>query len=619
MHKKAAVLWGTILVSGAILASSTNIFAVETTKNVIKAGVVTISVRRQHDSVRPGGKSALAVNFELEKDWHFYASAKTAPGDMNLKIKPLPEDNSITFSQPVWPQAQWYFDKISNKKLEVFSNKFTVFLPFSVASTALSADEPITANVDIVIEGAVCSDIQCRVPDFGSLKTMIEIAPGALMDKPKFTLPGAFSGPLTSDVKTPLYSLWFALGLAFLAGLALNIMPCVWPVLPIIVMRIVEQARQSKAKSVAMGFTFCSGILLFFACLAAANIILHLFYATALQWGDQFRNPGFVAAMVILLIVMAQFCFGVFTIGLPSSVGSPNAKKNAGGAPVAGKAGSDKGFATAVGMGFLAAILGTPCSFAILATAFAWAQAQKPALGTFTIMVIGLGMAAPYMVLTALPGLLKRLPKAGRWMELFKQGIGFVLLMIAVKLIAALPTGQRTNILYFAVVLGFCVWMWGNWVGYSTALSRKLIVRIIAVVLAVSAGLIFLPAPKPSAIDWQDYDADLIEQSLAENRPVLIKFTADWCFSCQVVEKIVYENKDISRLIKQKGVLTIKADTTGRNEPATIALKNLYNEPGVPVSILYVPGQKQPVRWRGINFGDELKKQLENLQAQKPQ
>jgi thiol:disulfide interchange protein DsbD len=130
-------------------------------------------------------------------------------------------------------------------------------------------------------------------------------------------------------------------------------------------------------------------------------------------------------------------------------------------------------------------------------------------------------------------------------------------------------------------------------------------------VLAVAAGFAFLPAAKPSLIDWQKYDAAAIKTALSENKSVLIKFTADWCLSCQVVEKTVYSRKDIAELIKQKGVLPIKADTTLRDYPATIALKELYNEPGVPVSILFVPGTDEPVRWRGLAFGDELKSALE--------
>ena len=99
----------------------------------------------------------------------------------------------------------------------------------------------------------------------------------------------------------------------------------------------------------------------------------------------------------------------------------------------------------------------------------------------------------------------------------------------------------------------------------------------------------------------------VIDAAIAEKKPVLMDFTADWCLSCQVVDKTVYSRKDIADLIKQKGVLAIKADTTVSDYPATIALKDIYNEPGVPVSILFVPGQNEPMRWRGLSFGDELK------------
>jgi len=341
---------------------------------------------------------------------------------------------------------------------------------------------------------------------------------------------------------------------------------------------------------------------LFFASLAGVNIILQIFYGTALQWGDQFRNPGFVAGMALLLVVLALFMFDVFTITVPSSISE--------------KIGSGKGYCGAVGMGFLAAILSTPCSFAILAAAFAWAQAQPWPLATVAIMVIGVGMAVPYAILTSMPGLLKRMPKPGRWMELFKQAIGFILLIIAVKMIAALPEVRRMNVLYFAVVLGFSVWMWGRWIGYNTKLLHKWLIRIIAIALVVSAGWVFLSAPASERISWQDYDATLVETALAEQRPVLIKFTADWCLSCQVVEKTVYSREDIGQLIEEKGVLAIKADTTVKNHPATFALKNVYNEPGVPVSILFVPGEKNAIRWRSMSFADELKALLEKLSSE---
>jgi thiol:disulfide interchange protein len=582
-----------------ILASAVNV-SVASADSVINSDVVTISIEQQYETVAPDSNSALAFHFEMKKSWHFYASAETAPGGMNLKIKPSVETKDvITFSQPIFPSSHSYFDKTLNEKIEVFSGNFTVFLPFHVG-------EPRTAgtytdiDIEIGIEGAVCSDVQCRVPDFGKLSSSIKIAPVTTKGEAKFVLPKATeqSKPV-SPVGVASYSVWFALGLAFLAGLSLNIMPCVWPVLPVIVLRLVEQAKQDKSKSIVSGLFFCLGILLFFASLAAANIVLQVFYGQVLQWGDQFRSPAFVTAMAILLVVLALFMFDIFTVTVPSSV--------------AAKSGSGKGYLGTVGMGFLAAILSTPCSFAILAAAFAWAQAQPLLLAAVAIMVIGVGMAAPYVILTSMPGLLSRLPKAGRWMELFKQGIGFVLLGIAVKLIGAVPQTSRIGVLYFAVALGFCVWMWGGWVSYDTKLSRKWLIRTIAIALAVAAGWSFLRAPAKELIDWQGYDANLIETARTEGKPVLIKFTADWCLSCQAAEKIVFSRKDIAELIKSKGILAIKADTTTNDSPATAALKNVYNEPGVPVTFLFTPGRKGPVIWRGISFANELKSLLEKL------
>jgi thiol:disulfide interchange protein len=563
-----------------------------------KIDVVTFWAEQQFDEIAPGGKSAIAIHFELEKDWHFYASADTAPGGMNLKFEPNEQGSQVlTFSKPIFPKADWLFDEALGKKVEVIGDKFTGYLPFSVT---VDTPQPKTIVVDIGIEGAVCTETQCRVPDFGSIKIEVKIASDAATAQPKFNLPE----PQKSTVLTGQwadYSVWAALILAFVAGLSLNIMPCVWPVLPIIVMRLVEHAKQSKGRTIVMGLGFCLGILLFFACLAGANIILQVFYGQVLQWGDQFRSPGFLTVMAMLLVVLALFMFGLFTVSVPSSL--------------AAKSGPGKGYGGAVGMGFLAAILSTPCSFGILAAAFAWAQSQPMALATLAIMIIGIGMAAPYAILTAIPALLSKTPKPGRWMELFKQAIGFVLLVIAVKLLAALPGERRMGVLYFALVLSFSVWMWGNWVGYGTAAPRKWVIRVIAVALAVAAGFAFLPGPKPSLVDWQKYDAAVIDSSLAANKPVLIKFTADWCLSCQVVEKTVYSRKDIADLIKQKEVVAIKADTTLKDYPATIALKELYNEPGVPVSILLVPGQSAPQRWRGLAFGDDLKTALEKLPA----
>jgi thiol:disulfide interchange protein DsbD len=152
--------------------------------------------------------------------------------------------------------------------------------------------------------------------------------------------------------------------------------------------------------------------------------------------------------------------------------------------------------------------------------------------------------------------------------------------------------------------------MWGTWVTYGSKLSRKLLVRGIAALLVVLAFWFFF---RPELVDWQDYDRGLIESAKSEQTPILIKFTAGWCTNCEIVDKFVFGRKDVAKLIDKKGVLTIKGDTTKTGQPATFDLSNVYKEPGVPVTILFLPGESEPVRLRELFFADELKALLEEL------
>lgn len=557
--------------------------------------IVNITLSTQHDTVSVDSSSVLKLHFKLKDEWHLYASKETAPGGMNLKLTPQ-ENEAIIFSQPLLPEPQKYLDELSGKQIDVFSGEFDVYIPFKVSDKAANKE---AIGLQVVVDGSTCSDMQCRfMSGDTSVDTTVNVGESAT--EAKFTLPVLSSKKTVAIADSTLsFSIWFALLLALVAGLTLNIMPCVWPVLPVIVLRIVDQAKKKQSGSFFMGLAFCSGIMLFFAGLAAGNIILHVFYGSALQWGDQFRNPAFVAAMGLLMVVLALFMFDVFSVTVPSSISS--------------KTGNANGFISTIGMGILAAILSTPCSFGILAAAFAWAQGQPLLPATIVIMTIGIGMAIPYLILTSMPSVLKKMPRPGKWMELIKQTVGFILLVIAVKLIAALPDDRKMRVIYFAVLLSFCLWMWGSWVSFNTMKIKKYIIRAIAVTLAIWMGFLLLPAPKKSLIDWEKYDAQKIQTAIEDNRAVLIKFTADWCLSCQAVEKLVYGRKDIADLLKQKNVLVIKADTTDRDYVATKALKNIYNEPGVPVSILLAPGQEDTSRWRQIHFADSLKKALERL------
>jgi thiol:disulfide interchange protein DsbD len=553
----------------------------------IRDETAEIKLLFQHQPVAPDSNSAIQIQFNLAKDWHFYADEKTAPEGMELKV--TGQGQGLVFGKAVFPKGDLYFDKFTGKKLEVFSNNFSIYLPFAV-NTKIQNSE-----VKVTIKGLACSEQLCK-PTSYEITKKLDISASADMSKPAFSIPvGAATAEVSQNSQTPAQ---VALPLAILAGLLLNVMPCVWPVLPIIVMRLVGQAKQNVAKSIALGLAFAAGIMLFFAVLAAVNIILKLGFGLVFQWGDQFRNPAFVTGMALLMVVLALYMFGVFTFGIPASVSS-------------GK--QSGGLAGSVGMGFLAAVLSTPCSFAILTFVLAWAQTQPITFATITILLIGVGMALPYVILTSMPKLLAKIPKPGRWMELFKHATGFVLLGIGVKLLEAVQADKIIDILYYAVVLAVCVWMWGVCVSYETPAVKKFVIRLAAIILAVAFGFLLLSGPQKAIIDWQPYNAEVIAAAQKENRPVIIDFSADWCLSCKILDKTVFSSKQIGDLIKQKGVLAIKADTTRYDYPATIALREIYKEPAVPVTVLLLPGKETPIKLAGNLIKNELVKNLQSL------
>jgi thiol:disulfide interchange protein len=612
----ACALWQTFVLAAICFAADENPDGQE---SIVSTGVADsvelVKYENEFSSVhlepaRMNEQVGIVVIFTGTHDLHYYANSATAPA-AGLELKVEAKSDDFDFRDAVFPKWEIFTDPLG-REVEVYAGDFTVFIPIEKEKIPTPTGITYKSSVEVKIAGIACTSKICLSPfektlpmkiDWGTRDTWSRISPGSVSGSniaAEEAGNGSEFGVTSETAKEQEYSIWFALTLAFIAGLALNIMPCVWPVLPLIIMRIVDQSKAGKRQSVMMGLVFCIGILLFFACLAGINIVLQSFYDRSLNWGDHLRNPIIVMALVLLLVVMALFMFGVFTITVPSSI--------------AGKSGSGKGYAGSVGMGFLAAILSTPCSFGILTVAFVWAQGQSLFLGTLAIMVIGLGMAVPYAILTSVPGWLKRLPRGGRWMELFKQSLGFILLIIAVKLVKAVPGAEKINLLYFAVILSFCIWMWAAWVPFGTKLSRKLIIRGIAVLLAVSAFWFFF---RPELVDWQDYNRELIESARAEQRPVLIDFTADWCANCEIVDKFVYQRKDIANLIDEKGVLAIKGDTTEAGQPATVDLKDVYHEPGVPVTILFLPDEAEPVRFRGLFFGKELKDLLEKLPDKK--
>ena len=204
-------------------------------------------------------------------------------------------------------------------------------------------------------------------------------------------------------------------------------------------------------------------------------------------------------------------------------------------------------------------------------------------------------MAAPHALLAAFPVLLKRLPKPGRWMEILKQSTGFVLIGVAIWLIS---TVERWGwVAGYAAVLTFALWMWGTWVRYDAPLKSKLIVRGLAVALAVGAGAWMLSPPGELAVKFEPFEPSRIAAETAEGRVVLVEFTAKWCTSCKWIELTVFDDQEVADEIRRLDVLAMKADVTNAGPAKSMLYEQLKG--AVPLTVVYPPGGGRPVMLTG--------------------
>lgn len=542
------------------------------------------------EAVRIGTRPGLAVIFEGTKDLHYYARSETAPSP-GLQLKVEASAAGIEFGSAEFPPWQKFVDATGHS-VEVYVGDFRVLIPIAKSPAAGQAG-PITVH----IRGIACTSQLCLPPFNKTVTTTVDFS--AAGSWPHMAQPEAVRQAVSSySYSTAVYYL-----LALVAGLSINIMPCVLPVLPLVLLRLVNQPKHGGTGRIASGLAFSGGVVGFFAVFALVSAIVNLATGSVLDLNSLFRYPTAVVVLFLAIVFFGLAMLDVVTLTLPSGL--------------AGRSGATSGLAGSAGMGFFAGLLSTPCSGALLGFVLVWAQTQPLLVSSVAIVLMGVGMALPYTILVLVPSLIDRIPKPGYWMEIFKKSTAFLLFFIAVKLtLAALPKERLLNVLMYGIIFSFCVWMWGKWVDFTTPTPRKWTIRMSAWLIAILAGLWLLPTPGSSAqatVAWQPYDATLVQQAVAQNRPVLLDFMADWCTNCKIVDRRVYHDPEIAKLLQEKGVLAVKADTTVIDYPATKDLQQVYGEAGnVPVSILLAPGGAQE-KLRGIFNKEQLVRILKQL------
>jgi thiol:disulfide interchange protein DsbD len=370
-------------------------------------------------------------------------------------------------------------------------------------------------------------------------------------------------------------------------------MPCVLPVIALKILGFVGQAKDEPRQVRQLGFIYALGVLVSFLVLAGLVIGVKAAGHQA-GWGMQFGNPKFLVLLTVLVTLVALNLFGLFEV-------------NPGGRVLgaAGTLASKHGAAGAFFNGVLATVLATPCTAPFLGAALGFAFTQTAGLIVLMFTIVGLGLAAPYVILSWQPAWLKFLPKPGAWMERFKIAMGFPMLATAMWLFSLIPLhyGRRTLWLgLFLVILALAAWIYGEFFQRGRAHRGLGLAAALALLaggfLYTVEGQLRWRSPEadtvqagslkesPDGIDWQRWSPAALAQARAQGRPVFVDFTADWCLTCQVNKKTSIEISSVSAKLKEINAVALLGDYTHFPENISADL-NRFNRAGVPLVLVY--------------------------------
>jgi thiol:disulfide interchange protein/DsbC/DsbD-like thiol-disulfide interchange protein len=381
--------------------------------------------------------------------------------------------------------------------------------------------------------------------------------------------------------------------LAFVGGLILNLMPCVFPVLGLKILGFVNQAGHQRSRIVAHGLIFTGGVLVSFWTLAAALTVLRA-GGDQLGWGFQLQSPVFVFGLAVLLLVFALNMSGVFEFGLRATAVGANLQ-------------SKSGYAGSFFTGVLATVVATPCSAPFLAPALGAALAVAPAASWAIFTAIGVGLSTPYLLLSIFPQAVKVLPRPGAWMETFKQFMAFPLYGTVGYLIwvLAAQTSEEgfRNVLFALVWVALAVWIFGRWNAPGASAGRTRF-GMAGLIVCGAIGL-WVGWPRTvvantahgsgvEAVTWQTWSPEAVAQLRAEGRVIYVDFTARWCATCQANKRLVFHDDEILKYFAFHHIAALRGDWTNQDPRITAELAK-YHRSAVPFNVIWLPGKDDPV------------------------
>ena len=438
------------------------------------------------------------------------------------------------------------------------------------------ADGGHIATLRVPIRGAIAAALAGR-------RLQLTLVDGERAAETAVVAPPGMLPPLAGE-KVPVA----IIGSALLGGLVLNLMPCVLPVLALKLFALLGYAGAERRQGRLGLLVTAAGVIVSFAVLAATLILLKEAGA-AIGWGIQFQQPWFLAGMALVTTLFAASLWGWVPIVLPggivSAVGSVRGRGR---------------LADAFVMGAFATLLAASCSAPFVGTAIGFALARRPLEIALIFAALGFGMAAPFLVVAAWPGLVAWLPRPGPWMDWLRRALGLALLGTAMWLLSVLATEAG---LWPALVTGGALAalliLVATRAGLRFSRYRGWAIGTTAIVLSIAAVLVpslygqAVSIDAPSGIAkaglWKRYDPAALQQPVVDGQVVFVNVSAAWCLTCKVNELAVLERAPVADKLREPGVVAMRADWT-RPDPMITAYLQSFGRYGVPLDVVYGPG-----------------------------
>lgn len=557
-----------------------------------------------------GDTFEVALVFDIPEGSHIYGRSGGENGLLTTIKWKLPA--GINIAEAIWPPTQQL--KFLGENISGYEGQIAVIYRF-LASSSWPQMPPICAEISWLD----CNEKGCH-PGQALLQTESaqfihaqsepynQLIQQTLSRGTKESYAVALSSPKNNStdigsapLKTIFAGRWlkvilYAAG-AFLGGIILNFMPCVFPVLSLKVFSLVEQAQEAKqrGRSFKAAAWFSLGILLSFWAVAFVMIAFKA-GGKELGWGFQMQYPAFVAGLTLLFFLIALNMWGVFEFGLSLT-------------RLGGLEQNQPKAVSAIFSGVLTVVAATPCTAPFMGSALGFSFAEPFYISLIIFTFLALGMALPYAALASWPSFLRYLPRPGYWMETVKQFLAFPLAFACVYFIWVFAKQTSLNgaiaLLIALIWASLAAWTYGRLALKKTKAAWILVCIISAICLftvywACTTAANVQPTHNSATDTYNGQDIttwspQAVQKALSQGRSVFIDFGADWCLTCQVNEKTVLSNPEIKELFRERGIVFLKADWTKRNEEITEALRT-YGRSGVPLYVYYeAHNQSEPV------------------------